>query len=133
MILWQAKTTSGGSYVDMKTPSTYTINWEDLDSNSYRAITNGNLKRTIIGKKWFKGTFTFNYLTQTELDTILNMINAYPLYIRVKSPLFGSGGFLECKAYVSKVSVSMQQNQENGATWNSLSFNIVQSEKVAGQ
>ena len=133
MALWQAKTTSSGQYTDMKTPSSYSIDWEDLDSNSYRSIANGNLTRNIIGKKWLKASFSYNYLTETELETILNVINAYPLYVKVKSPLFGVSGMLECEVYVSKVSVKMLQNQETGAKWQTLSFNIVQAKKVSGQ
>lgn len=132
-MLWEAKASSGGTYQEMKTPSSYKIDWEDLDSNSYRSVTTGNLNRSIVSKKWFKGAFSFNYLTENELETILTMINNYPLYVRLKSPLFGSNGLLEFQAYVSKVSVSMQQNKDTGATWKELSFNIVQAKKVAGQ
>lgn len=117
----------------MKTPSSYKIDWEDLDSNSYRSVTTGNLNRSIVSKKWFKGAFSFNYLTENELEIILTMINNYPLYVKLKSPLFGSNGLLEIQAYVSKVSVSMQQNKDTGASWKELSFNIVQAKKVAGQ
>ena len=117
----------------MKTPSAYKIDWEDLDSNSYRSATTGNLNRKIVSKKWFKGSFTFNYLTEAEVEEIVKMIKNYPLYIRTKSPLFGKDGILECQAYVSKISVNMQQNLETGATWSSLSFNVVQSRKVSGQ
>ena len=132
-MLWQAKGKQTDEYTTMKTPSTYKIDWEDLDSNSFRAITTGNLNRKIVSKKWFKGSFSFNYLTETEVEEIVKMVNNYPLYIKIKSPLFGTNGILECEAYVSKVSVNMQQNLETGATWNSLSFNIVQSKKVSGQ
>lgn len=132
-MLWQAKANLTDEYTRMKTPSAYKIDWEDLDSNSYRSITTGNLNRKIVSKKWFKGSFTFNFLTEAEVEEIVKMINNYPLYIRAKSPLFGTDGVLECQAYVSKVSVNMQQNLETGATWNSLSFNIVQSKKVSGQ
>lgn len=132
-MLWQAKAKADDNYTTMKTPSAYKIDWEDLDSNSYRSITTGNLNRKIVSKKWFKGSFTFNYLTEAEVEEIVKMINNYPLYIKAKSPLFGIEGILECQAYVSKVSVSMQQNLETGATWSSLSFNIVQSKKVSGQ
>lgn len=132
-MLWEAKANLGDNYKTMKTPSTYKIDWEDLDSNSYRSITTGNLNRSIVSKKWFKGSFSFNYLTENELSVILNMINNYPLYIRIKSPLFSNNGLLECETYVSKVSVSMQQNKETGATWRELSFNIVQAKKVTGQ
>lgn len=132
-MLWQAKVKSTDNYTTMKTPSAYKIDWEDLDSNSYRSVTTGNLNRKIVSKKWFKGSFTFNYLTEAEAEEIVKMINNYPLFVKIKSPLFGANGILECQAYVSKVSVNMQQNQETGATWSGLSFNIVQSKKVSGQ
>ena len=133
MLLWQAKASASGSYTTMKTPSSYKIDWEDLDSNSYRSINTGNLNRKIVSTKWLKASFSFNYLTEAEAETILAMINHYPLYVKLKSPLFGSNGLFECQAYVSKASITMQQNQENGATWNTLSFNIVQSKKVNAQ
>ena len=132
-MLWEAKANSNGSYKTMKTPSTYKISWEDLDSNSYRSVTTGNLIRKIVSKKWFKGSFTFNYLTEKEAEEILSMINNYPLYVRVKSPLFGSNGIMECQAYVSQVSINMQQNKDTGATWSDLTFNIVQSRTIQGQ
>ena len=133
MMLWEAKASSSGNYVTMKTPSPYKISWEDLDKNSYRSVTTGNLLRNIVSKKWFKGSFTFNYLTESEAETILSMINNYPLFIRVKSPLFANNGVMECQAYVSQVSISMQQNKDTGATWTELTFNIIQSKKINGQ
>ena len=132
-LLWQAKTTSSGSYTTMKTPSSYKISWEDLDSNSYRSINTGNLNRRIVSTKWLKASFSFNYLTEAEAETILAMINNYPLYVKLKSPLFGSNGLFECEAYISQVSTSMQQNKETGAAWTDLSFNLVQSKKVSAQ
>lgn len=132
-MLWEAKAQASDNYTTMKTPSSFKIDWEDLDSNSYRSITTGNLNRKIVSKKWFKGSFTFNYLTEAEAEEIVKMVNNYPLYIKVKSPLFGVDGVLECQAYVSKISISMQQNKDTGATWRDLSFNIVQSKKVSGQ
>ena len=134
-MLWEAKSSASGSYTTMKTPSSYKIDYEDLDSNSYRSITNGNLIRSRLTSKWFKGSFSFNYLTQSELTTILNMINSNPLYVRIKSPMFGNNGVAEFEAYVSKVSVEMNRNNpnSNNADWVSLSFNIIQSKAVSGQ
>lgn len=132
-MLWEAKSRINNNYTSMKTPSSYKISWEDLDNNSYRSATTGNLIRNIVSKKWFKGSFTFNFLTENEAESILGMINNYPLYVRVKSPLFGSNGIAEFEAYVSQVSINMQQNKENGATWTELSFNIVQSKTIQGQ
>ena len=131
-MLWQAKKTASGSYTTMPTPSDYTINWEDLDKNSYRAVSTGNLIRTPVSKKWFSGSFTFNYLTSTEVELILDMINTYPLYVKIKSPLFGSNGFIEIEAYVSKVSIEMERNTDI-PTYKNLKFNIIQSKKIGGQ
>lgn len=134
-MLWSAKKTASGSYTTMKTPSSYKIDWEDLDSNSYRSITNGNLIRSRLSSKWFKGNFSYKYLTQSEATTILDMINSNPLYVKIKSPLFGSSGFIEIECYVSKVSVEMNRNHDSYSQddWVNMSFNIVQSKVVNGQ
>lgn len=134
-MLWQAKSSSSGSYTNMKTPSSYKISYEDLDSNSYRSITKGNLVRKRMSSKWFSGSFSFNYLTEKELEDILKMINNDPLYVRVKSPMFGNNGVVEFQAYVSKVSVEMRQNDKtsNNQDWINLSFNLIQSKVVSGQ
>lgn len=134
-MLWEAKRSSSGSYTAMPTPSSYKIDYEDLDSNSYRSVTNGNLVRKRLTSKWFKGSFEYNYITQAEAESILSMINANPLYVRIKSPLFGSNGIIEFETYVSKVSIEMLRNNPNGndAQWVNLSFNIIQSKAVSGQ
>lgn len=134
-MLWQAKTSTGGVYQNMITPSSYKIDYEDLDSNSYRSITNGNLIRSRLTSKWFKGSFSYNYITQEDAESILSIINAYPLYVRIKSPMFGTSGIVEFEAYVSKVSIEMLRNnsQGNDAQWVNLSFNIIQSKAVSGQ
>ena len=134
-MLWEAKRSASGSYTSMPTPSSYKIDYEDLDSNSYRSVTNGNLVRKRLTSKWFKGSFEYNYITQVEAESILSMINANPLYVRIKSPLFGSNGIIEFETYVSKVSIEMLRNNPNGndAQWVNLSFNIIQSKAVSGQ
>lgn len=133
-MLWEAKASAGGTYTTMKTPSSYKIDAEDLDKNSYRSITTGEISRPIIlGKKWQKISFGFNYLTEAEAETIISMVNNYPLYVRLKSPIFGSSGVVELQGYVSKLSVEMQRNKDTGATWGNLSFNFVQGKKVTGQ
>ena len=133
-MLWEAKASASGTYTTMKTPSSYKIDGEDLDKNSYRSITTGNINRPVIlGKKWHKISFGFNYLTEAQAETILSMINNYPLYIRLKSPMFGTNGILELQGYVSKFSIDMQKNESTGASWSNLSFNFVQGKRVSGQ
>ena len=133
-MLWEAKTSASGSYTTMKTPSSYKIDGEDLDKNSYRSITTGEINRPVIlGKKWQKISFGFNYLTEDELEGIMSKINSYPLYLKLKSPIFGTSGILELIGYVSKFSVEMERNKDTGATWGNLSFNFVQGKRVVGQ
>lgn len=134
MMLWQTKPSASGTYTTMKTPSSYELNADDLDGNSYRSVVTGNLNRTIIGKKWIQVKMTFNYLTETELETLCTEINRYPMYVKLKSPIFGTNGIWEGEMYCSKFSVNMQQNKDNNQqTWNSLTFTLVQSKKVSGQ
>ena len=131
-MLWEAKKTASGTYTTMPTPSTYEIQWEDLDKNTYRAVSTGNLIRTPVSKKWFSGALEFNYLTSSEAETILDMINTYPLYVKIKSPLFGTSGVIEIQAYVSKASIKMQRNTTS-PTYTNLKFNIIQSKKLGVQ
>ena len=134
MLLWATKGTSGGTYTTMKTPSTYELSGEDLDVNSYRSVVNGNLNRTIIGKKWISVSMTFNYLTESELETICTALNYDPIYVQLKSPLFGTNGIWTGQMYCNKYKVSMQQNKDNNQqTWNNLQITLVQSKKVSGQ
>lgn len=133
-MLWETKSSSSGTYTTMKTPSSYELSMEDLDTNSYRSVVTGNLTRTILGKKWLSVKMSFNYLSESELETIATALNYWPIYVKLKSPLFGSSGLWEGKMYCNKFNVSMQQNKtNNGQTWNNLSFTLVQSEKVSGQ
>ena len=134
MMLWQTKPSASGTYTTMKTPSSYEVEGNDLDGNSYRSVVNGNLNRTIIGKKWLTVKMTFNYLTEAQLETLCTEINQYPMYVKLKSPLFGTTGIWEGQMYCSKYNVSMQQNKDNNTqTWHSLSFILVQSKKVNNQ
>lgn len=131
MALWQVQI--NGSYVDMKTPSSFKLDANDLDSNSYRSVSNGNLIRTILGKKWLSAEFSYNYLTQQELEQICSVLNLYPMKVKFKSPMFSTDGIWTGQVYCSKWSVNMQQNKDNGATWNQLTFTLVQSSKGSGQ
>ena len=138
-MLWQAKTpTSSGSYVDMITPSTYSIEWEDIDNNSYRSVINGNLIRSRLASKLYKGSLSFNYVTNSDLENLMTVINQNPLYVKVKSPIFGTNGWVELECYVSKAKVEMLRNDPTSGSntnnqWGNLSFNIIQAKVVSGQ
>lgn len=127
MLLWYTKPSSSGTYTQQKTPSTYAIDWEDLDANSYRSIATGNLIDTVISKKWSKLQFTYNCLTATEVNTLMTEINKNPMYVKAMNPLF-SNGYIEAQFRCSKANVEMLETGDY-----KLSFNLVQKKKVSGQ
>jgi hypothetical protein len=127
MLLWYTKPSSSGTYTQRKTPSSYKIDWEDLDANSYRSIATGNLIDTVISKKWSKLQFSYNCLSKDEVNTLMTEINKNPMYVKAMNPLF-SGGYIEAQFRCSKANAEMLENGEY-----KLSFNLVQKKKVSGQ
>lgn len=129
MLLWYARSTQGtfDESNKMLTPSTYKIDWEDLDNKTYRSIATGDMIDTVISKKWSKLQFSYKHLTETEVNTILTAINVNPVYVKAINPLFPSG-YIEAQFRCSKVSCEMLEDH-----CYSLSFNLVQKKKVNGQ
>lgn len=124
-LIWEARIGSSGTYQAMKSPSSYKIDWEDLDKNSYRSTINGNLFRHPLSKHWYKIAFSWNYLTADEVKTIVEKVNQDNLYIRCQSPAFGTNNQIVLQGYVSKISTEMLEGQI-GYT---LSFNFVESRR----
>lgn len=127
MLLWYTKPSSTGTYVQRLTPSTYKIDWEDLDNKSYRSISTGNLIDTVISKKWSKIQFSYKHLTESEVNSLISIINDNPIYVKAINPLF-SGGYIEAEFRCSKCSSEMLEDH-----CYSFSFNLVQKKKVTGQ
>lgn len=128
MALLQYKLTKGGSYQDFPTPSTYKIEYNDLDNNSYRSINSGNLIDSVVSKKWSKIELTYNFKTEEEVESLLPITSANPLYIRGRNPAFGTE-YVEMQMRCSKQSIEMLEAQKG---WK-VSFNLVQKTKVSGQ
>ena len=127
MLLWYTKSTSTGTYKKRLTPSTYKIDWEDLDANSYRSKVTGNLMDTVISKKWSKLQYKYNCLSETQVNEMISIINSNPIYVKAMNPLF-SGGYIEAEFRCSKASCEMLETGDY-----TLSFNLVQKKKVSGQ
>ena len=124
MLIWKAKVS--GAYQNMKTPSSYKIDWEDLDNNSYRSINSGNLIDTVVSKSWSKISFSYNCLTETEVNYLLTVLKQNPIYVKAKNPFFNTETELEMRC--SKKSAEMLETGDYR-----LSFNLVQKKKVSGQ
>ena len=127
-MLWQTSS-DNSSWTDMLTPSTFKIDMEDLDVDSYRSVMTGNLVRNVIARRWFKVGMSWNLLNATQVQTILSAVNTDTVYFKFKSPAFGTSNWVSFKGYVSKMSTELQQGQVG---W-TLSFNVVQSERGSFQ
>lgn len=127
-LIWYTSA-DGSNWTLMKSPSSYKINWEDLDNDSYRSVTNGNLIRNVIKRRWAKISMGWNVLTDEEVSTICSAVNVDTVYFKVKAPAWSSGGFLTFKGYVSKIETELIE----GMIGNTLSFNIVQSQGASWQ
>lgn len=127
MLLWQYKQTISGSYINLPTPSSYKIDWEDLDKDSYRSVNTGNLIDNVISKCWAKIGMSYNYLTEEQMQELMPILQRNPLYVKIKNVVFG-GEYVEMEMRCSRKSAEMLET--GGYT---LSFNLVQKKKVAGQ
>lgn len=108
--------------VQMPSPSSYKINFEDLDNDSYRSVTNGNLIRNIVKRRWAKVAMQWNFISASDVSTIMSSVNADNTTFKMYSPAFGTSGYISFSGYVSKMECELLE----GMIGYSLSFNIVQ-------
>lgn len=125
MAIWQVY--KNNAWVDMPDPSKLTINSEDLDVDSYRSVVNGNLIRNKLGT-WITVGFEFNFRLTSEVEALMNnVINIYPLRIRVESPILAVSGKNDLTGYVGKSSVERVYSQVG--TGYTVSFNFIEGQK----
>ena len=121
-LIWYANS------VLMPSPSSYKINWEDLDNDSYRSVTNGNLIRNIIKRRWAKIGLTWSVTDAATVKAVLGAVNKDNVTFKVISPAF-SNGYIEFVGYVSKMECELLE----GMVGYSMSFNIIQMEGASFQ
>lgn len=125
MAIWQVY--KNNAWVDMPDPSKLTINSEDLDVDSYRSVVNGNLIRNKLGT-WITVGFEFNFRLTSEVEALMNnVINIYPLRIKVESPILAVSGKNDLTGYVGKSSVERIYSQVG--TGYTVSFNFIEGQK----
>lgn len=120
-----------GTEYQLPDPSSYSIDWEDLDLDSYRSVINGDLNRNVLNRRWAKIGLSWRFLPGSDVQQVLSRVNTSSLWVKVKSPAFGSSNYIIFKAYVSKMHVEAIEgitfrpgnDHENGFN---VSFNIVQ-------
>ena len=122
--MWQVY--ENGVWVDLPTPSEYSVNSEDLDVDSYRSVVNGNLVRNKLGT-WTTISFTFYFQFEADaINFLKHIINVYPLKIKAPSPLI-TGGKAELIGYVGK-STSEYTYTQAGMGYK-ISFNFIEGKK----
>lgn len=109
-MLWKVKV--GNTFVDMPEPSSYQIDGEDVDTDSYRSVINHNMIRTNITKKWQKVQMMFRFKTEEEANDLVAKINPYPLTCQFRTPILSSADtdglyWKTLTGYVSRVSMTM--------------------------
>lgn len=127
-VKWWIKPSANGTYVKMLQPSDYDIDVEDLDADTYRAITTGNLIDTVVSINWSKCKFKFNALTKAQVSDLVAKVSANPIYAKIENPIWGSG-YIEAQFRCSKKSISKCKTHD--ARYD-VSLNLVQKNKVSG-
>lgn len=127
-LIWYTST-DNTNWTQMKSPSTYKLNWEDLDNDSYRSVTNGNLIRNVIKRRWVKLSLSWKYLKSSDVSTICSAVNKDTVYFKILTPAWGTQGYITFKGYVSKIEAELL----DGMIGYTLSFNIIQSEGASFQ
>lgn len=127
-LIWYTST-DNSTWTQMKSPTSYKLNWEDLDNDSYRSVTNGNLIRNVIKRRWAKLSMTWKVLTASEVSAICSAVNEDEVYFKILSPAWDTNGYISFKGYVSKIETELLE----GMIGYSLSFNIVQMEGASFQ
>lgn len=127
MLLWQTKTSASGTYITQKSPSSYKIDMEDLDNNSYRSVVTGSLIDTVVSKAWSKISFNYKCLSESETRNLMSLLLNNPIYVNAKDPALGTE-YIEMEMRCSKKSCEMLETGDY-----TVSFNLVQKTKVSGQ
>lgn len=119
----------------MKSPSTFSIDIEDIDCDSYRSTANASLNDKVIAKGLAKASFSWLYLTEEEAETLMAETWKNPMNLEIKCPILG-GKILSAPFRCSKRHIDMIQTEESEKTdktkWK-VSFSVTQKKKVRGQ
>lgn len=119
----------------MKTPSTYKDDIEDLDNDSYRSKKTGALIDTVVAKGVLKCEMSWDYLTESEAEALLQETYKNPMNITIKTPSV-RGGMITAPFRCSKRSAEMYKtgkNEDTSKSYWKVSFNLVQKKTVAAQ
>lgn len=125
-----------GKKEDLPTPSTYTLEIEDVDNDSYTSAVTAELIDSPIAIGMLKASFSWDLNSEEEAERLIQKTYKNPFLIDIKVPVI-KGGFLEAvKFRVSKRKVEMIDTEQGVVTektrWRT-SFNLMQKELTEAQ
>lgn len=118
-----------------KSPSSFRINADDIDIDSYRSKSNASLIDKTLAKGMVKVSFSFDYLTEEEAEELMAITWKNPMNLEIKCPILG-GKTLTAQFRCAKRSLEMLSTDDNVQSektkWK-VSFTCSQKKKVGGQ
>lgn len=118
-----------------KSPSSFNINIDDIDVDSYRSTVSASLIDKTLAKGMLKCTFGFDYLTEAEAEQLMALTWNNPMPLEIKCPILGgktiTANFRCAKRSCTMISTDDVEQSEK-TRWK-VSFTCSQKEKVSGQ
>lgn len=118
-----------------KSPSSFNLNIDDIDIDSYRSTINASLIDKTLAKGMVKCSFSFDYLTEEEAEKLMALTWNNPMHLVIKCPILG-GKTLEADFRCAKRScnmISTDSTEQSEQTKWKVSFTCSQKKKVSGQ
>lgn len=118
-----------------KSPSSFKIDIEDIDLDSYRSQSNASLIDKTLAKGLVKCSFSFDYLTEQEAEDLIELTWTNPMPLTIKCPILGNktltADFRCAKRSCDMISTDQEESSEK-TRWR-VSFTCSQKKKVSGQ
>ena len=118
-----------------KSPSSFKLNIDDIDIDSYRSTVNASLIDKTLAKGMIKCSFSFDYLTEEEAEHLMALTWNNPMHLTIKCPILG-GKTIEADFRCAKRScdmISTDSTEQSEKTKWKVSFTCSQKKKVRGQ
>jgi len=119
----------------LKSPSSFSLNIDDIDVDSYRSTANASLIDKTLAKGMVKCTIGWDYLTEAEAEYLMALTWNNPMPLEIKCPILG-GKILRANFRCAKRNCTMistdEVEQSEKTRWK-VSITCSQKEKVSGQ
>lgn len=121
--------------VQQKSPSSFSLDIEDIDCDSYRSTITASLIDKVLAKGLVKASFSFDLCSEAEAEALMAETWKNPMNLVIKCPILG-GKTLEATFRCSKRKCEMiktdSTEQSTETKWK-VSFSVSQKKKVSGQ